>query len=743
MKKGLLSLLALALTVVGCQNYDDQFAELTELIEGVQADVDGLSDLQTRLDGIDQTIGGLATAASLTTLSGQVTTLAGQVTDVAGDVSDIDSAIDALEGEIDSILQDIEDLGDVATQEDIDAINDRLDDVEEDLAELLAANAVINQNITINNVATLEYVESLISTATDDPNVIVNGSITIEVDEDDFNSAQFDRVNEVARKFATSLATVTITNTYSPSTEIDLANLAFIDSNLIVDGKTNIINGDTSDDKLRTVSGDITLTGYTGDVNLGLLTAAEDVSVPQGITELLLGNAELSSISTTGSGTGELRLTAATAVDTGDATINELQALAATDVDITAAVTVTINAPKAATIDVDGAGASYGTITVTGTDTTVVRFDALTAVGTLTTDGNVAEFHAGKLASAADIDSDAVVADLAKLASVTNDVLMTKILVFNTPLLDVAGVVSLTSATDITVKDVSSGYDFGAPAATDLTILKLASTNDFALTGSGYDFGKLTDLTVNGVAEDAPSISNQTNTVSSTSAVLVNVTTTGMLDELKLYAGTKLASVDTDGNIRHFELRGGGEDLASVSLDHGHIEGSDAATLIVANNSHLASLVPSELDELGDITVQDNAKLATLDLSSFATLPQLGAYTITISNTALTGNYVEATILVTTTAARDERIRSAALASLKPAITLAAAAANVTYTFTGDLVSNVTTSTRSNVNDDIVATSTNTSTLQALISYPSSVINAETNVTTEVTESDFVYIESL
>ena len=157
---------------------------------------------------------------------------------------------------------------------------------------------------------------------------------------------------------------------------------------------------------------------------------------------------------------------------------------------------------------------------------------------------------------------------------------MTKILAFNTPLLDVAGVVSLYQY-DITVKDVSTGYDFGAPAATDLTILKLASTNDFALTGSGYDFGKLTDLTVNGIAEDAPSISNQTNTVSSTSAVLVNVTTTGMLDELKLYAGTKLASVDTDGNIRHFELRGGGEDLASVSLDHGHIEGSDAATLML------------------------------------------------------------------------------------------------------------------------------------------------------------------
>ena len=35
MKKGLLSLLAVALTIVSCQNYDDQFAELTGLVNGV------------------------------------------------------------------------------------------------------------------------------------------------------------------------------------------------------------------------------------------------------------------------------------------------------------------------------------------------------------------------------------------------------------------------------------------------------------------------------------------------------------------------------------------------------------------------------------------------------------------------------------------------------------------------------------------------------------------------------------
>ena len=85
MKKGLLSLLALALTVVGCQNYDDQFAELTELIEGVQADVDGLSDLQSDVDALAATISGLATAQSVSALAATVADVAGDVADVAGD----------------------------------------------------------------------------------------------------------------------------------------------------------------------------------------------------------------------------------------------------------------------------------------------------------------------------------------------------------------------------------------------------------------------------------------------------------------------------------------------------------------------------------------------------------------------------------------------------------------------------------------------------------------------------------
>ena len=47
MKKGLLGLLVIALTVVGCQNYDDQFDELNKKISDLASDVSDLEGVQT------------------------------------------------------------------------------------------------------------------------------------------------------------------------------------------------------------------------------------------------------------------------------------------------------------------------------------------------------------------------------------------------------------------------------------------------------------------------------------------------------------------------------------------------------------------------------------------------------------------------------------------------------------------------------------------------------------------------
>ncbi len=160
MKKGLLSLLAVALTVVGCQNYDDQFDELSDQITALSATVQGLSTVADQITALQNTVNGL----ELT---------------LGGEISSIKTAVEALTAS----------LEDVATAADLATISSTLADVQADVKELLAANAVINQDITINNEATLEYVESLIGTDADDPNVIVNGKVTVIVKDADFTEA--------------------------------------------------------------------------------------------------------------------------------------------------------------------------------------------------------------------------------------------------------------------------------------------------------------------------------------------------------------------------------------------------------------------------------------------------------------------------------------------------------------------------------------------------------------------------
>lgn len=55
-------------------------------------------------------------------------------------------------------------LGNVASEEDLAEITDALAAVQADVTELLQANSVINQSITISNLAILEFVETLIET---------------------------------------------------------------------------------------------------------------------------------------------------------------------------------------------------------------------------------------------------------------------------------------------------------------------------------------------------------------------------------------------------------------------------------------------------------------------------------------------------------------------------------------------------------------------------------------------------
>ena len=154
MKKGLFSILASALLVVGCQNYDDQFTNLESQISALASTVAGLSQVQSDLASLAGTVGSLQSA-----LSGQIDTA------LADGLADIDAAITQLEAA----------TADVASSEDVADIQAAVDANQEDLTELLAQSSVFQGKVVVKTPAMLDAYHSM-----GDGLAIINGSVEIE-----------------------------------------------------------------------------------------------------------------------------------------------------------------------------------------------------------------------------------------------------------------------------------------------------------------------------------------------------------------------------------------------------------------------------------------------------------------------------------------------------------------------------------------------------------------------------------
>ena len=227
-------------------------------------------------------------------------------------------------------------LASVATAADLTTVKTTLADVEADVKELLAANSVINQTITINSLPTLEYAETLVSTDPTDPNVIVNGNVIVALSDAFLNTAGVDlaRISAVTDKIATVLGTasagqVAVSGTFSTTTSpgaLSFANLTFVDTNLNL---TSSIY--PSLPKLTTVTGSVTAT-TAGAVTLQNLAVTGSIQVGTGATSVDLTGSTATSIYTTGSGAGVLVLDSATTIDVGTALVTSLAADVATTI---------------------------------------------------------------------------------------------------------------------------------------------------------------------------------------------------------------------------------------------------------------------------------------------------------------------------------------------------------------------------------------------------------------------------
>ena len=160
-------------------------------------------------------------------------------------------------------------MNDVASASELAAITASLGIVNDDVKELLSKNAVINQTVTINNEATLIYAETLISSATDAPNVIINGGLVISVTTTNFDAGMLARVDAITPKVATVLGAtgVSISNTSTPVHTVLVPNLTF------VDGPYTVTGAPADDSGLRTVSGKLTI-AHAGAADYSQITTS-------------------------------------------------------------------------------------------------------------------------------------------------------------------------------------------------------------------------------------------------------------------------------------------------------------------------------------------------------------------------------------------------------------------------------------------------------------------------------------
>ena len=605
MKKGLLSLLAVTLTMVGCQDYDDQFAELTGLVNGLSTEVAGLSTVNASVAALSTTVNGLSSA-----LAGSTTTITTALTAAQADID----AIEAL-------------LANVTTADELAAVSAALAAVQADVTTLLEADAVINQNVVINNSATLEYVNSLIGSAVDDPNVIVNGSVTINTTTftPAITAAQLAEVNAIAAKLATVLGSGSTSDgvIVTSATPITFTNLSFIDDDYTVSG------ADMDDAALRTVSGNLSAShggapvafDYTQLASIGgnLVIAAADAATATSIN--LSGVVITGSFGEVGEFPGNLTFEGATTVDLGTAKFHKLTAAKASSIvsGMTTTGSLTIDATNGGTINIDSLTEVTGTgaVVLTGTSTSVFHLDGLTDADGQITSSAAGEVHLPSLTAhgAIDITATAAIALTSLVTSTAAIDLNTTPAVILTNFVEAAytltwniGVINLpnvnlevamsTTATDVTIKSFDVIADVGATVtklvltAQDVDVAGTAAVTDLSITaatGADVDYASAGNNLVS-VSLDGTTLNTFGTQTAINSIALANTSTN------TIAAGTAVSTVTLSGTLISFT--------------------SDAVTLAEFNNTATFLDLPGNTDTPIKIHIHDTPLLTSIDLSS-------------------------------------------------------------------------------------------------------------------------------
>lgn len=660
MKKGLLGLVVAALTVVGCQNYDDQFDDLNKKIAALSTEVTSLSSVQTAVTALGTKLDNLAGSA-LTDSD-----LAGILDEVAA----VKAAVDAIDNS--------------AVEAEVADLNAEVDEILEKLGELLSANAVIPGDLVIANLGDLAAAQELIGTEADDPLVTIQGNVHINITASNGLKDSIAAVNAIANKLKIVQQTVTVTTVAA----VTLNELMYVNGNLSFSNNT----GPVAAPKLRTVNGNVTL-ATDGALSYPLLSSAGSVALSETAGTTTITSVDLSGLASGAitTGTNSITLPNATSVKvggvlpevvhlakatefvssysgaaqttstitiggaaatfslgatkfTGQVTITTTGAInlsgvtqavalnvVATDIDLSGMTKFTgVTTLSATTVNIGAMVSSTDTVTLVGP--TAVSLPALTTLGGNFVAGSAASFSAPKLATSTgtiDVKAAATV-ELLSLTAATD-------------LLDAATITALTLKGQKVTVDLTSfvhavTLDYTGAHPSSITPGSHEASNNLTITSA---LASLTTLNIGDGGIGTLTVSNST---------LETLATNGHIINTKVYNNTKLESFD---------------------FGHRHADGDNATTIDITGNTDaaLTSIDLSSLAKVKHVNIVGNTSLTTIVAPSIDPLAEpLATVTVTISGNDTSGTYTAAVSATETTPYQPASATAAVVTAFKPFI---------------------------------------------------------------------------
>ena len=706
MKKGLLSVLAFAMVLVGCQNYDDQFDSLNDQISTLATQLNGtdaaiasqaagfttqVASLQAQLDALTSSLAddiaaleaqGVSTAdaiaANAATASEQASSTAAAIAANAATASEQASSTAAAlaanaaaiaanaaasseqaSSTAAAIAANAAAIAAIQTALDNAATAEDLDSIEEDIDQLLEQTAVTDGPLRLTTVTELEYVQSLGDFTR------VRGNLTVDVTDEELRDS-IAAVNAILSRIRIIIdGDITLTG-HESATYLDASALVSVGKDLKVYKKKAMLGA------LQSVNEDLEL-NYNGGYDFPNLTVVKNITLTDNASNTMVNFPDVTSDGgylSTGSDGGVATFKYANSVVLGDINVKELTADKATTVTLgydaatTTHTTISAKAPGSM-IKVSFLGRKTDNIMITGSATSTVyasklKYGKYVSITGETVNTDALATVAGKLEI-----HEAKAVSLPELTAVGSITTMDDATSVYAPKWALTTTAAFAVATTIAIKS-------GSVSLTTKNVVKKLTIGALAngVTFNVNNFAALETLDIKGVKADAPAAGAQTNVVTASGSSLEDLTVSGYLKALTLVGNQSLESIDTSGNIIDVKVMENGN-LETIAFGHTFVPTDNAPTIYITKNAKLTSVDMKSVAKVKTLTVSGNIKLTSISVapSDADNLVSSGAdVSYTVLNNGLVGSYTAAVSATETDPYAAPKIVQKDLAAIKALI---------------------------------------------------------------------------